>query len=229
MYRKPFLLQFKELIAQAGYDNITDFINEWVTNGESFNTLQQWLALKGIDMSYHNIWINLRQYLTVPFDYQSSFDYKWDNIAKTKGFDSFEELINTYKGRLTSAEMAEELGITRRGLNYLLRRMENKDKPFEDRYKSPQSMGVKPKIEGGFTQITAKKKWEKIVKDKGYDSLSEAIADMQSKGMSIAVMANELGVSAKSLKERILKAEIPLTTKIIPRRRRKVGGKLLDS
>jgi hypothetical protein len=226
MYRKPFVVQFKELIEEEGYDNITDFINNWIAKGESFESLRQWLILKGVNTTYHNVWINLRQYLTAPFDCQSSYDYKWNTIAKTKGYVSLEEMIKDYKTRLTSAEMAEELGITRRGLNYILCRIDNKGKPFEERYKGARSIGEKHKIEGGFTQISAKKRWEKIVKDKGYNSLTEAVTDMHSKGMNTIKMAEELGVSPKSLKERIQKAEIQLTTKIIPRRKRVVGNLL---
>ena len=214
MPRKPFLIQFKELIKGEGYDDISKFVNDWISNGGTFKTLHQWLLLKDFNIVYFNVWLNLRKYLTVSFDYDSSFKYKWDSIAKIKGYNTFEDLIKDYKSKYTSAEMARELGITRRGLNYILTRLENEGKPFEDRYKSNKSIGEKLVDKDGFTMTDTKEKWDKILKEKGYSSLTEAVTILNSRGLNIPKMAEELGVTQKALRWRIQKADIKLTSRV---------------
>ena len=219
MSRKPFLQQFRELIEKEGYNDISKFVNDWISDGGSFRTLHQWVLLKGVDVVYYNIWLNLRKYLTVPFDYDSSYKYKWDSIAKTKGYDTFEELINDYKNKeYTSTEMARELGITRRGLNYILTRLKNEGKSWEDRYKGDGKVGQKFVDKDGFTMTDAKEKWDRILKKKGYNSLTEAVTTLSSRGLNIPRMAEELEVSEKALRWRIQKANINISTGKKPRK-----------
>jgi len=224
MPRKPFLIQFKELIKEEGYDDISKFVNDWISNGGTFKTLHQWLLLKDFNIVYFNVWLNLRKYLTVSFDYDSSFKYKWDSVAKTKGYDTFEDLIKDYQNKYTSIEMANELGITRRGLNYILTRLRNEGKPFEDRYKGDGKIGKKLVNEDGFTMTDTKEKWEKILRDKGFNSFTEAITILNNRGMNIPKMANELEVTEKSLRWRIQKANIKLTKGIRKPRKHLIKG-----
>ena len=203
---KTFIRRFEGLIKEEGYEGITDFVNKWITKGGTFLTIYQWLLLKGFEMEPPTVYSNLRPYLTVPYDMSSSFWNKWNSIAQTKGFENIDKMMEIYKKKYTNTEMANELGVTTRTIEYLKIRMDG------DRNLSMREL-VKEKRpshkdEDGFTKTDVKEKWNKILTEKGFKSLREAASYYMEKKMSPEAMAKELGVTERALRIRMEKAGI---------------------
>jgi hypothetical protein len=206
---KPFLLKFQELIEKEGYEDISKFVNDWINKGETFRTLHQWVLLKGLDFEHHTVWTSLRKYLTVPFDASSSFWNKWNSTAQTKGFNSAEEMMEVYRKKYTATQMATELAVTPRTIEYLLRRLDgNKDLPLKE-----QMQGKRPshRDEDGFTKTDVKEKWTKLLNEKGFTSLREAANYYMENKIPPTIMARELGVTERALRIRMEKAGILLS------------------
>ena len=210
---KPFLYQFNELILKEGYKNITEFVNKWIKDGGTFNTLYQWAMIKDLDFEYRTVYATLRPYLTVPYDVPSSFWNKWNSIAQAKGFDDIDKLMEVYKKKYTNTEMANELGVTTRTIEYLRIRMDgDRNLPMRELVK-----GKRPsqRDANGFTKTDVKEKWNKILNEKGFKSLRDAADYYIKNNISPIQMAEDLGVTEKSLRGRMEKAGILLSKETI--------------
>ena len=203
---RPFIRKFEELILKEGHEGISIFVNDWITKGGTFRTLHQWLLLKDIEVESNTVYASLRPYLTVPYDMPTSFWNKWGSVAQIKGFKDIDDLMETYKKKYTNTEMAMELGVTTRTIEYLRIRMDgDRSLPMRELIK-----GKRPshRDEDGFTKTDVKEKWNKILTEKGFKNLREAAAYYIKKKMSPEAMANEMGVTERALKIRMEKAGI---------------------
>ena len=203
---KPFIYKFEEVIKKRGYDSITIFVNKWISEGGTFRTLHQFLLLENLDFEYYTVWSSLRKYLTVPYDDSSAFWNKWNSIAQAKGFPSLEELMKIYRKKHTTTEMANELGVTPRTIEYLLIRLDgDRNAPIKDQIREKRKSH---KDEDGFTKTDVKEKWNKILSEKGFKSLREAADYYMNNKISPEGMANDLGVTERALRARLEKAGI---------------------
>jgi hypothetical protein len=209
--RETFMVQFTEYIKSEGWISITDFVNDWIKKGGTFQSLHQHLILKDIVFTKETIWANLRKHLTIPYDSPDYFWYKWDSIAKTKGFNSFLKLYEVYKRKLTTAEMAIELGVDVRTVEVLLNRMEGQNKR-KGRHKDEQ----------GFCKTNVKEKWNKLLKEHGFDTLKEA----WDKHKSLRALARALGVKESALWLRLSGTKIKFRKYYQKKKKKKIVDKV---
>lgn len=203
-----FIEKFGKLIKIEGFASITEFVNDWIYNGGTFKTMHDWILIKNIKIDRYTVWLNLRKYLTIPYSQENAFWYKWNSIAKTKGNKSIADLVNKYKKNLTTLEMSIELGTSVRTMEKLLFKINKLENKKTKKYS-------KIKNRDGFTKTNVKRKWEKILGEKGYKTLRNAIKDMQNKGMTTSEMAKELGVAYSTLKRRAIRGNIKIINKTI--------------
>jgi DNA-binding XRE family transcriptional regulator len=203
---RPFITKFEELVKKEGYGGISDFVNKWITEGKNFQLLHKWLLLKDLEFERQTIYAALRPYLTVPYDAPSSFWNKWNAIAEAKGFDNIDDMMDVFKKKYTNTEIANELGVTTRTIEYLSIRMNgDRNTPMRELMKEKRPSH---RDEDGFTKTDVKEKWNKILTEKGFKSLKEAAAYYMEKKLSPAAMAKELGVTERALRIRMEKAGV---------------------
>jgi len=209
--KKPFFEKFEELIKEEGYSSINSFVDSWISKGGSFKTIHQWLTLKNININYYTAYSKLRPYLTIPYDVPSSFWNKWNIIAEAKGFKNIDDMMETYKKKYTNTEMANELGVTTRTIEYLKIKMDgDRNLPIKNLVKMKRPS---QKDEDGFTKTDIKEKWIKLLNEKGFNNLKEAATFYKENKKSILEMAKDLGVTERSLTIRLEKAGILIDKK----------------
>lgn len=211
--RRTFIVKFEEFIKEEGHESIESFVNNWISKGETFLTLYQWLLAKGFNLNNpHNVYAKLRPYLTVPYDAPSAFWNKWNNIAQSKGFENIDSLMIEYRKKYTNKEIARELAVTDRTIEYLQLRLDNnRGIPLAEslrlKKQSPEKI-LSQRDEDGFVKTDVKEKWIKLLNEKGFNGLREAANFYIENKMSPESMAKELGVTEKALRIRLEKAGI---------------------
>jgi len=203
--RKPtFIQKFDALIKEKGFDTISNFVDDWIVNGGTFKTIHDLVLLNDINVNKYTIWLNLRDYLTVPYDGESAFWYKWNAVAKTRRKDTIVDWMSDYGKNLTTYEISKELGVSVRQMEKLVARINKIRNKETKKFRKAQDSD-------GFSMTHVKEKWLKKVNEKGYKTLREAILDMINKGMDVDDMANEFEVTKRTMKDRINRANIKLT------------------
>jgi hypothetical protein len=212
MYR-PFILQFQTLIENLGYKTITEFVNKWISDGETFKSIHEWLLLKGFEFEYITIYNNLRKFLTIPYDTIDEYFYRWNGIAKAKGYKSVKQMISSLLGKYTTKEILIELDVDRgtlRDLKFRLKEQEtNPRKPSNKK---------KQRTRDGFSRGSTSEKWRGIWESKGFRGFRDAIQKMRLKGMSYKDISKEFGVTPRDLRIRLKAAK--LDSKDFPNQRK---------
>ncbi len=195
-----FMIRFEEFIKKEGFSSSREFINKWISDGSTFRNLHQRLNLMGLEVSYVNIWLKLRPLLTVPYQIKDGLWYKWDGIAKTKGFSGAEEMFKVYFTTKTLKQIAEELGITYQRVKNLATTLNEQTERLKD---SPDITKRKRKMlnrgTSGIKYPGITEKWKEKLKEKGYTSLEEAVNALRTKGLSHSEMAEFFEMSPKGL------------------------------
>lgn len=203
---KSFIEQFQDWIEEEGYTSITDFVNDWIKEGGTFRTLHEWTALRGATVVYLTLWTALRKYITVPYSGEDQFWYKWESVAKAKGYSSVETMVKSLR-KYTTAEIARELDIAPTYAKELMRRLS-----YSRKRKVPEKRKMKKakpfKTKEGFSREETRKKWEALLKEKKFRSLRHALRILRNKGLSFERIAKELGVAYTTLRMRMDRAKI---------------------
>jgi len=202
--------KIKQLAKEEGLKSITEFLNAWIESGETFTSLQERLLLEeDFEVGKTWLWKVLRSYLTVPYDYDDQFWYKWNSIAKSKGYKNPKSMIETYQSRFCNAEIAEELGVGIKTAPTLIKRLlqDRVDgKPIKRRkYKS--RIPKNPSMDrNGIVRKDSREEWNEKLKKYGFRSLRDAIWRMKKRKMSYVEMARALDVKIRVLRSRRRKA-----------------------
>lgn len=138
-----------------------------------------------------------------------TFWEKWDAIALSKGFTNFDNMMEVYKEKYTNNEIAALLDVSQRSVEMMWVRLDiGRDMTLKDRVATKR----KTQRDGdGFNNTDVKEKWIKMLSEKGFQTLREAATHYKNNKISLEGMANDLGVSVKSLKKRLEHAGVILT------------------
>ncbi len=209
----PTLVQrVKKIAKEEGFKSIEEFINAWISGGQTFQSLQEWLNLeKGMEVQRPPVWIAFRPYLTIPYSHKDQFWYKWNAIAKAKGFKDPKHMVEVLRQRkLCQKEMAEELGIYPSAVRRVLTELS------KDRIEGqviPKRKYVRKKIKyrvsrdkNGVAQKPSREDWQRRLKNHGFRSLKDAVWRLKKSGYKQEYMANLLGISARGLRNRLKRA-----------------------
>lgn len=130
-----------------------------------------------------------------------TFWEKWDVIAQSKGFANFEVMMDNLKEKHTNKEIAILLDVSQRTIEMMWVRLDvGRDSLLKDSVRTKR----KSQRDGdGFNNTDVKEKWIKMLSEKGFQTLREAAAHYKGNKISIEGMANDLGVTVKSLRTRL--------------------------
>jgi transposase len=212
--RKPtFIDKFDALVKKKGFSSISEFVDDWISKGGTFRTIFDLTTLNGIHVRRYTVWLNLREYLTIPYGEGEAFWYKWDALARTKGKDTLIDWLDTCGKNLTTLEISRELGVGIRTIEKLNERI-NEIRNIETKKfrKSTDS--------DGFCMTNAKEKWLKIVRELGHTTFRDAIKDLDNKGMYIDEIAVMFNTSEGTIRRRLKRGNIVLS----PKKRRKTDN-----
>jgi hypothetical protein len=201
-----FLDKFKKIAETEGFTSLEEFVNEWVQNGGTFSSLQEWLMLNySMEYCMATVWRILRNYLTIPYTHEDQFWYKWNAIAKAKGFKDPKHMIERLRKRkLCKEEIAEELGVIPSALNPIVKRL------VQDRIEGhivPKRKYERKKFKitqdkNGISFKKSRGRWREQLKKHGFRSLRDAIWRMKKKGLNYIQMAEVMEVSIRGFRYR---------------------------
>jgi hypothetical protein len=195
----------KKIAKQRGHKNITSFINAWIKDGQTFDNLRDWLELEyGVNKCRVTVWNTLRGYLTIPYTWEDQFWYKWDSIARTKGFKDAGDMIHIFKKRpMSLAQISEELGLKESyrssGLVHRLsqERINGKVVPKRQYIRHKFKMS---RDRDGITQKQTREAWGEKMKEHGFRSLRDAIWKLKKKrGFSFFEIAKLFNITTRDL------------------------------
>jgi hypothetical protein len=211
MYR-PFILQFQTLIGELGYKTITEFINKWISEGGTFQSISEWLLLRGFEFKFITVYINLRKFLTIPYDIMDQYFYKWNAIAKSKDFDSAQQMVSSLLSKYTINEITKELNTDRKTFKELRHRLSDPNaKPGKPKSK-------KHKNRDGFARGSTSENWRSRWEEKGFKGLRDAIQKMRLRGLDFKDIAREFNTTNRNLRYRMKSAR--LNPKDFPKKRK---------
>jgi len=196
----------KRIAKEEGYKSITEFINAWIKGGETFYSLRDWLALeKGVDKHVVTIWLLFRDHLTIPYGYEDQFWYKWDAVAKAKGFKDASHMVYIFRKRkLCLDEMAEEINLSRGSTAKTIKRLsqeraEGKIVPKRQyiRHQYRQS-----RDRNGISHKSRREVWRQKLAKYGFRSLRDAVWRFRKRGMTYVEMAKLLEITDRDFRYR---------------------------
>lgn len=206
-----FRQQIRKVSKEEGFKSVEDFINAWVRGGQTFQSLHEWLTLeKGITRCKATVWNTMRDYLTIPYSSEDQFWYRWEAIAKAKGFKDPKHMIHIFRQRkLCLEEMAEELGVTpnmtpRLIQHLLLNRVEGKIIP-KRKYKTRRKFKMS-RDRDGISFKETRERWRAKLQALGFRSLKDAVWKLKKRGLKKKEMAKVLGVSVRGFRFRMRRA-----------------------
>lgn len=215
-----FVVHLDELVKKEGYDSITSFVNKWVMDGSTFREIWEWIILRGLEIKFVTFYSRARKFLTVPFDANDHFHYKWEAIARSKEYPNFKTMIRDYKFKLTTKEICEELNISKMYLREVLFRMAyNKPRDPINRIRKRYETHADS---SGFSHRRTKEIWHKKFQDLGHSTLRGTIRGLRNQNLTFEEIAVKLGVEYMSLVYRMKRAGI--RTKLYPRRKPILNG-----
>jgi hypothetical protein len=186
---------------KLGFSNPTDFLNNWIYNGGTFTSLHKKLKEFGIHRAYQVVWRELRDYLTIPYDFPDAFFYRWNARARERGFRDARQMFNVFRGRhhlLSDSQIAAKLGL--RDSRYA--------RYVRERFKL-RVVGTLPKrykvswCKDGFCWQSARERWNAKAQELGYSTLRSAVGNMRRRGLTQAEMAETFGVNPRTMRETI--------------------------
>lgn len=194
--------QVMQTAKEQGFNSITDFINAWIQSGETFKSLHDWLQLEtGIErQDKTKVWKTFRDFLTIPYGYDDQLRYRWEAIAKIKGFKDIDHMVQTLKNRkLCLREMAEELGTSYHRAGNLLKRLSlckfSSQKGGQKRRYIRHSHLLPSKDRDGITSKKCRDHWRNKLAEYGFRSLKDAIQRLKRKKLTYGQMAQLFGVT----------------------------------
>lgn len=191
-----------KIAKEKSFNNITEFINAWIQKGETFKSLQESLQLEyDIICLPQEIWLLLRNYLTIPYGYEDQFWYRWDAIAKVKGFENAYQMAQNFKRKkLCLREIAEELGTHIGYAHKLMRRLSQiriNGQIVPKRTYTKRNRWEKTKDRNGFSQQSCRDKWKEKLTQFGFKSFREAVWKLRREKLSYREMAKLFGISER--------------------------------
>lgn len=180
--------------------SVKNFINNWIRSGETFKSLFQFLISKGVETNKNSVWRTFRPMLTLPYLYENQFLYKWNSIAKTKGFVNAKQMITSWKEqKYTQAQIATELGLFTCNVGVVIEAILNDGKDFK-----PIRDLKHPKLRNkdGFSRRDFIEIWNKKFEEMGYENLRQAMDGMENDGLNYSDMARKLGISPRAFRWR---------------------------
>jgi hypothetical protein len=200
------------LAKEKKYNSITDFINSWIQSGETFKSLEDLLKLEyGIRCAHSgNVWKIARNYLTIPYESDDQFWYKWDAIARAKNFKDVQDMLQDFKNRnLHVTELAIELGCSSSTIVPLLRRLSrNRVKGQISSKRTYIKRSPFHKDRDGFCHKSARDRWCSKLEEYGFRSLKDAVWRLRKKGLACKDMAKLFGVTKDDFQYRLRRAKI---------------------
>lgn len=211
------LQQIKNIAEEEGFATITGFVNHWIQNGGSFYTLRDWLMLeKGLIKSRITIWKSLRPFLTLPYSREDQFWYKWNSIAKAKGFKDIPDMVRKLNLKKTSRkQVAKEFAILITNVDKFVYSLAKKRKI----YSGPQQITqLRPYIKkerhkvkrnkNGMVRCDSSKIWDDKLKKYGFRSLRDAVWRLRLKKYNQTQMAQLFGVTARTFRNRLRRNDL---------------------
>jgi AraC-like DNA-binding protein len=206
---------------EKGFNSLTDFINHWIQSGRKFDEIAPWLQLEyGIVFNTKNYaWRLLRDYLTIPYSVEDQFWYKWDAIAKVKGFQNARHMIQMFRNRkLCLTEIAEELGMSSNHASQIIRhilhgRQVTTDTSKRKYHHHHRWLGGKPgpktKDRDGISNSHTREHWRKMLDEFGFRSLRDAVDKLRRhQKLNYTEMAQLFGVTARDFRLRRQRAKL---------------------
>ncbi len=214
-YQEQLILEIKKVCRRG--QTVENFVNNWIHSGQSFNALYQFLLSKGVETNRNSVWSTFRPMLTIPYQYSNQFMYKWNAIAKTKGFVNAKQMITLWKKqKYTQILISQELGLNlcdSRHISSTIEEILNDGKSFK---KGEGSHLPKAKNQDGFARQDRILVWREKLRSLGYESLREALERMETKGMTFLEIAETLGITPRGLRWRKKRLEGVIQEKPIP-------------
>lgn len=180
--------------------SVENFVNNWIRSGESFDSLYQFLITRGVQTNKNSVWRTFRPMLTLPYSYKDQFFYKWNAIAKTKGFVTAEQMITSWEEqKYTQKQIADELGLFASNVGPVIKAILDGGESF----KAVRDLKhAKAQDEDGFSRRDFIEAWDEKLKKMGYENLRQAIEEMKSEGLNYSEMGRSLGISPRAFRWR---------------------------
>jgi hypothetical protein len=215
-FNERFMDRFERLVIDKGYLNGRHFLNQWIKDGGTFKSLHEWLLSQGLEYDRYWVWLALRPLLTIPYNYDDAFIYRWNAIAKTKGFESAKSMFAYYtRKKYNKVKIAEIFDTTASNIVKIMHKVRTHNLSISLRKRKQYSRKKRRmRSKDGFGKKDVQDKWSEKFKSFGNSrSLREVIWKMQRKNMTPKEMAHVLGVDIRTLYYRLVKAKLKLTDK----------------
>lgn len=200
-----------QLAKERGFTSLTDFINDWIKSGGTFSSLRVELRIKyDVDFYITAIWKSCRPYLTIPYTPEDQFWYRWDSVARAKGFRDANHMIKVFQHRkYVIADYSEELGVIRKNIPPLVRRLAQErveGKVVPKRSYRSRVRFIRQRDKDGIVKGPDRAIWRQKLDGFGFKSLREAVWKLKRKGLNYHQMAQIFGVSDRCFRQRRLRA-----------------------
>jgi len=199
--RKTCLRKEVEKVARSlGYSGTSALLNEHIVEGGTFKTFKIFLEKYKIYSCYENVWKELRNFLTVPYDYEDAFRYKWNQKARQKGFRDTTHMFSIFRRKgLVPWQLAKELEL--KDVTYARRVM-----LYFEGYQGLRKW--KGRCHLGFIQQSRREWWNQKAQEMGFKNIKNVIRSMKKKGRTIRWMARKFGVSETCMEKLIKRVEL---------------------
>lgn len=216
IYQDRLIVEIKKECKKG--QSVENFINNWIRSGENFSSLFQFLISKGVETNKNSVWKTFRSMLTLPYSYENQFLYKWNSVAKAKGFVNAKQMITSWKKqKYTQAQIAEELGLFPPNVAVIVNAILNDAKTFKPPWDHKH---LKIRNRDGFSQQNAIKNWNEKLEKVGYENLQKAIEGMKNEGLNYTEMAKKLDISVRAFRHRRKRIRRPEDNKMLLIKRR---------
>jgi len=199
--RKTSLKKEVERIAHSlGYSGTSALLNEHIIEGGTFKTFKIFLEKYKIYSCYANVWKELRNFLTVPYDFEDAFHYKWNLRARQKGFKDAKQMFSTFRRKgLVPWQLAQELGLKKgeQARKVMLR--------FEG-YQGLRKW--KRRCHLGFIRPSKREWWNQKAQEFGFKNIRNCVRSFKKKGRTVRWMAKKFGVSEDHMGKLIKRVEL---------------------
>lgn len=196
---KTFIQKFVDFIEKEGELSITVFLNKWIKEGGTFSSLHKYLNKGGIKVHYFTMYLALRNYITVPYDYHDQYQYKWGKLAKKYGYDDVSNFILYLSRKYTSVRSAKILGVTTRNFLYMV-----------EKARAIKGVSTNKRIvdSQGFSSEVKRQEWDKKMYNLGFRSLKKYVTNRRKNNWRWKEISSELNICIASLFLRMKRAKI---------------------
>ena len=200
-YQEQLIKEVKKLCKRE--QTVENFIDLWIRSGETFKSLYQLLLSRGVETNRNSVYKTFRSMLGLPYSTRDAFLYKWNAIARTKGFANAKQMIAFWKKqKYNNRQIAEELGRYPRGaLNtkVLIDHILSDGTEIKTSKSHPYP---KKRNEGGFSRKDRAEEWLIKLNDMGFSTFREAVDTWKSRGLNYTDMAKLIGISVRAFRWR---------------------------